>query len=154
MPQDSEAVSLLRKLVQLYSPSGREKRVASVVHRWLAAQSSFDEVVIDSAGNVVATRGSGPYLLLCGHMDTVPGRLPVTFKNGMIRGRGAVGRQGVARSHVYGFLIGRKPRCEGLYVRRSRGGGDQREGHEGPFSPRDVSSREGSSASPPVAESS
>jgi LysW-gamma-L-lysine carboxypeptidase len=49
---------------------------------------------MDEAGNVVAVKGGGPYLLLCGHMDTVPGKLPTSFERGEIRGRGAVDAKG------------------------------------------------------------
>jgi LysW-gamma-L-lysine carboxypeptidase len=90
LSQALEAVELLRNLVRLYSPSGREKAVASTIHRWLTTHSAFDNVEIDAVGNVVATRGRRPFFLLCGHMDTVPGRLPISFEGGFVRGRGAV----------------------------------------------------------------
>ena len=50
----------------------------------------FEQVNIDNVGNIVATKGSGePYILLCGHMDTVPGQVPVRIEDGYIYGRGA-----------------------------------------------------------------
>lgn len=50
----------------------------------------FEKVSIDSVGNVIATKGSGsPRILLCGHMDTVPGQIPVRTDSGYIFGRGA-----------------------------------------------------------------
>ena len=34
----------------------------------------YETANIDSVGNMVAVRGNGePIILLCGHMDTVPG---------------------------------------------------------------------------------
>src|SRR5215216_3736709 len=50
----------------------------------------FEQVNIDNVGNIIATKGSGePYILLCGHMDTVPGQVPVRIEDGYLYGRGA-----------------------------------------------------------------
>ena len=50
----------------------------------------FEQVHIDSVGNVIATKGNDePRILLCGHMDTVPGQIPVKIEDGFIYGRGA-----------------------------------------------------------------
>ena len=40
--------------------------------------------------NIVATKGSGsPKILLCGHMDTVPGKIKVRKEGDYLYGRGA-----------------------------------------------------------------
>src|SRR3712207_9443329 len=50
----------------------------------------FEQVNIDNVGNIIATKGSGEAcILLCGHMDTVPGQVPVRIEDGYIYGRGA-----------------------------------------------------------------
>ena len=50
----------------------------------------FEQAHIDSVGNLVAVKGTGePKILLCGHMDTVPGQIPVRIQDGIIYGRGA-----------------------------------------------------------------
>ncbi len=50
----------------------------------------FRNVRTDSAGNAIGEVGSGkPHLLLCGHMDTVPGIIPVRQEGNRIYGRGA-----------------------------------------------------------------
>lgn len=50
----------------------------------------FEQVHIDSVGNTIASKGSGePRILLCGHMDTVPGQVPVRVEDGFMYGRGA-----------------------------------------------------------------
>jgi LysW-gamma-L-lysine carboxypeptidase len=55
----------------------------------------FEQVHIDSVGNVIATKGNGePRILLCGHMDTVPGPLPVRIEEGFLYGRGASDAKG------------------------------------------------------------
>ncbi|MEM3704268.1 MAG: M20/M25/M40 family metallo-hydrolase, partial [Candidatus Bathyarchaeia archaeon] len=48
-------------------------------------------VKIDEVGNVIGEVGNGkPRILLCGHMDTVPGYIPVRLVDGKLYGRGAV----------------------------------------------------------------
>jgi len=49
------------------------------------------KVKVDDVGNVIGEVGSGkPEILLCGHMDTVPGYIPVRVVDGKLYGRGAV----------------------------------------------------------------
>ncbi len=90
MVDDEAALSFLRRVVKEYSPSGREEEVASELEAWLRSSSSFDRIERDEAGNVLAYSGPGPYFLLCSHMDTVPGRLPVADDGCELKGRGAV----------------------------------------------------------------
>ena len=48
---------------------------------------------VDAAGNAVGifgTPNSGPDLVLLGHIDTVPGVVPVRVEDGKLYGRGAV----------------------------------------------------------------
>src|SRR5215510_3461077 len=55
----------------------------------------FERVSIDSVGNLLATKGTGePRILLCGHMDTVPGQIPIRIDSGFIYGRGASDAKG------------------------------------------------------------
>ena len=50
----------------------------------------FNHVRSDAAGNAIGEVGSGsPHLLLCGHMDTVPGFIPVRREGDRVYGRGA-----------------------------------------------------------------
>jgi len=49
------------------------------------------KVKVDDVGNVIGEVGTGkPEILLCGHMDTVPGYIPVRVVDGKLYGRGAV----------------------------------------------------------------
>jgi LysW-gamma-L-lysine carboxypeptidase len=58
---------------------------------------------LDHAGNVLARIGdAGPRILLCGHLDTVPGETPVRVKAGAIYGRGAVD----AKSSLAAMIVG------------------------------------------------
>ncbi len=84
-----EPVQLLLDSLKIYSPTTRESPYA----RFLADRMDrmgYSRVRIDRAGNVLGQSGRGRVkLLLCGHMDTVPGRLPVRKTGDSIYGRGA-----------------------------------------------------------------
>ncbi|MEM1566473.1 MAG: M20/M25/M40 family metallo-hydrolase [Candidatus Bathyarchaeia archaeon] len=83
------AVQFLVKLLKTYSPSGRERKVAAFIADEMK-KLNFN-VRVDDVGNVIGEVGRGkPTVLLCGHMDTVPGYIPVRIINGEIYGRGAV----------------------------------------------------------------
>jgi len=82
-------IKMLEKALRLYTPSLGEKPLAD----FLADKCddlSFDDIRIDEVGNLIATKGSGlPRILLCGHMDTVPGKIKVRKEGDWLYGRGA-----------------------------------------------------------------
>ncbi|MCS7120416.1 MAG: M20/M25/M40 family metallo-hydrolase [Nitrososphaerota archaeon] len=83
-------VELLRRMLEIYSPSGSESELASFLYVELT-ERGFSKVRLDKVGNVYGEIGSGsPTLMFCGHMDTVPGRMTVKVEGGRIYGRGAV----------------------------------------------------------------
>jgi LysW-gamma-L-lysine carboxypeptidase len=89
------AVELLKKTLEQYTPSRSEASVANMIKDKCANELGFELADIDSAGNVIATKGNGePKILLCGHMDTVPGQIPVRIEDGFIYGRGASDAKG------------------------------------------------------------
>ncbi len=50
----------------------------------------FEDIRIDEVGNVMAKKGSGsPKIMLCGHMDVVPGKVKVRKEGDSLYGRGA-----------------------------------------------------------------
>ncbi len=71
-----EATTLI-ELVRRYSPSGQEAEAADyLVDRMKAL--GFDRAVVDEVGNAVGVIGDGPgQIVLLGHIDTVPGEIPV-----------------------------------------------------------------------------
>lgn len=81
-------------LVSQYSPSGQERTAA----QWLVGrmqQLGYDEACVDSAGNAVGILGSGPrQIVLLGHIDTVPGDIPVRVEGDVLFGRGSVDAKG------------------------------------------------------------
>lgn len=88
--KSNASLNLLKKMLEIYSPSGKEGALALFLKEKME-EYGFKNVRIDRAGNVFGEVGSGyPRLLLCGHMDTIPGYLPVRVEGGRIYGRGAV----------------------------------------------------------------
>ncbi|MDG6911119.1 MAG: M20/M25/M40 family metallo-hydrolase [Nitrososphaerota archaeon] len=86
---DGEAVKLLVDSLKIYSPTKEERELAGFLADNMR-RLGYSRVRIDRAGNVVGEVGKGgPRLLLCGHMDTVPGRLPVRKTRETVYGRGA-----------------------------------------------------------------
>lgn len=91
---EADAVGLLRGMLEIPSPSYEERALADFL-----AEAMVDlgfQAQIDGVGNVVGTieRGDGPTLMLLGHLDTVPGQLPVRLEDGKLYGRGAVDAKG------------------------------------------------------------
>jgi len=96
---DERAVDLLLSMVAIQSLSHEEAELA----RFLVAEMSrlgFDAAV-DAAGNAVGEIGTGPRtIVLAGHMDTVPGDLPVRIEDGKLHGRGSVDAKGPLAAFV------------------------------------------------------
>lgn len=75
--------------MEIYSPSGREEEISNFLAEEM--KSLGFRVQKDGVGNVIGEIGRGrPIILLCGHMDTVPGFIPVNIENDRVYGRGAV----------------------------------------------------------------
>lgn len=88
-----DTARVLTELVRIPSVSRDEGRAASFLRAALEARG-FDAHV-DDAGNVVGEIGSGPSTIaLVGHIDTVPGDLPVVVRDGVLHGRGSVDAKG------------------------------------------------------------
>jgi len=88
-------------LVSQYSPSGQERGAVE----WLVARMKsleYDNAYMDEAGNAVGVMGQGrKQVILLGHIDTVPGEIPVRFENigatgqsPLLYGRGSVDAKG------------------------------------------------------------
>jgi LysW-gamma-L-lysine carboxypeptidase len=107
-------VEFLLDLLRIYSPTGQESELAKVLCSKMK-ELGF-ETYVDAVGNVVGTlRGKGPKVLLCGHMDTVSGLIPVKVEGGEVWGRGAVD----AKSSLASLVLAAK-----RYASMSRGGLD------------------------------
>ena len=83
------ATKMLEKALRLYTPSLSEKPMAEfLVDK--CDDLGFEDIQIDEVGNVIAKKGTGaPKILLCGHMDVVPGKVKVRKEGDALYGRGA-----------------------------------------------------------------
>ena len=76
--------------MEQYTPSRSEASLANILKSKCVNELGFEQAHIDNVGNIIATKGSGePRILLCGHMDTVPGQIPIRIEDGYLYGRGA-----------------------------------------------------------------
>jgi LysW-gamma-L-lysine carboxypeptidase len=88
-----QAVQLLTNLLGIYSPSGKEEAISDFLAEEMK-KLGF-RVKKDAIGNVIGEIGDGePIILLCGHMDTVAGYLPLRVEKDKIYARGAVDAKG------------------------------------------------------------
>lgn len=81
-------------LVRRDSPSGGEREAVD----WLVGRMAalgFGQAFRDEAGNAVGLMGEGPrQVMLLGHIDTVPGEIPLRVEAGALYGRGTVDAKG------------------------------------------------------------
>jgi len=90
-----DELAFLEALLSIPSPSGEEEAVAAYLLRKMSTlgfQAHRDEV-----GNVIGAIGdpeAGREIVLLGHMDTVPGLIPLREEAGRLYGRGAVDAKG------------------------------------------------------------
>jgi LysW-gamma-L-lysine carboxypeptidase len=122
--EQQSAVALLQGLVAIPSLSTQEAAAAA----WLVEQmasAGYDRAYVDPAGNAVGEvgpEGAAQVVVLLGHIDTVPGNIPVRIEAGedgpVLYGRGsvdakgplatataAVARVGSAWAHTYNLRL-------------------------------------------------
>ena len=87
------AASLLADMLEIPSTSTQEATLGQWLVRRLRTLGFTARR--DGVGNVIGLWGSGPKeVVLLGHMDTVPGWIPVRREGDVLRGRGAVDAKG------------------------------------------------------------
>ncbi|MEV8404795.1 M20/M25/M40 family metallo-hydrolase [Streptomyces niveus] len=93
-PGPGHEIELLRSMVEIPSTSGGEGELALMLVERMAA-AGFDSH-IDAVGNVHGAVGDpeGPEIRMLGHIDTVPGDLPVKLEGDILHGRGTVDAKG------------------------------------------------------------
>jgi [amino group carrier protein]-lysine/ornithine hydrolase len=92
-PAAETGIELLEEMLAIPSPSTQERALG----QWLVSRLRGMGFAArrDEVGNVIAFWGSGPReVLLLGHMDTVPGFIPVRHEGHRLFGRGSVDAKG------------------------------------------------------------
>ena len=96
---------MLTELVKTYSPTGHEEQAIEEFDGYLE-QLGFQQISRDRAGNSIGKiSGTGISVTLCGHIDTVPGKLRVTTRNGLLTGRGTVDAKSSLISLLHGARL-------------------------------------------------
>lgn len=89
-----EPVELLRGALEIPSVSGQERPVAAYLAQAMGRLGM--RAWVDEADNARGVWGEGPLqIALLGHIDTVPGVVPVRLEGERLYGRGAVDAKGV-----------------------------------------------------------
>jgi LysW-gamma-L-lysine carboxypeptidase len=88
-----DPVALLTRMVEIPSLSGDESALADFLVQTMRDLGFHADT--DEAGNAIGILGDGPQeIVLLGHMDTVPGAIPVRIESGKLFGRGSVDAKG------------------------------------------------------------
>jgi LysW-gamma-L-lysine carboxypeptidase len=96
------AVRLVHGLVAIESLSRHEHQASA----WLVEQmqtAGYERAYVDEAGNAVGEVGqieATHVVVLLGHIDTVPGKIPVRIEDGILHGRGSVDAKGPLATFV------------------------------------------------------
>ncbi|MCP4589125.1 MAG: [LysW]-lysine hydrolase, partial [bacterium] len=96
-----DQISFLEELISIPSPSGEEGAVTEYLVKRMAGlgfRAYRDEV--GNAVGIVGDPGAGREIVLLGHIDTVPGLIPVRRCGNLLYGRGAVDAKGPLAAFV------------------------------------------------------
>jgi len=123
-------VGFLEEMLRIPSLSGREETLARFLVDRMEQVGMM--ATLDDAGNVVGIGGdpeADRTILLLGHMDTVPGRIPVRREAGRLYGRGAVDAKGplaafiLATARITGSIKGIRVMVIGAVEEEANGRG-------------------------------
>lgn len=93
-------VEFLKKFVEIPSVTGHEKEVAAFLVQETSKLGFTSK--IDAVGNFIGEIGKGKRtMVLLGHIDTVPGVIPVQIKGGKLYGRGSVDAKGPMATFIW-----------------------------------------------------
>lgn len=124
---DAAACGALHAIVATPSLSGHE-RPAVELFAQIARTLGF-EVFIDDAGSAHALRPGRQEIVLLGHIDTVPGDLPVYQEDGILHGRGSVDAKGPLVAML--FAAARADIADGVGLRVVAAVGEEVQGSPG-----------------------
>ncbi|MEM7798278.1 MAG: [LysW]-lysine hydrolase [Chloroflexota bacterium] len=117
-----DAVEFLREIVSIESLSGQELMVAThIVSRM--EMWGYARAYVDPAGNAVGMREQkneageiDEEIVLLGHIDTVPGNIPVHIKDERLYGRGSVDAKGPFAAFVLAGIQAELPPGRRIWV--------------------------------------
>jgi LysW-gamma-L-lysine carboxypeptidase len=99
--QERADIELLRALVAIPSLSHQEENAVEFLRG--AMESRGFELLESTSGSAIGRIGSGErHIVLLGHIDTVPGHIPVEIRDGVLWGRGSVDAKGPLATFVAG----------------------------------------------------
>ena len=100
-----DSVEFIKEVVAIKSLSGEETAVAEFLVA--SMQDLGFDAFVDEAGNAVGSRENpnddgniDRTVVMLGHMDTVPGDIPVRIEDGILHGRGSVDAKGPLATFV------------------------------------------------------
>lgn len=96
-----DEIAFLEQLISIPSPSGEERAAVEYLVRQMEAMGL--EAYADEVGNAIGVAGNplaAREIVLLGHIDTVPGEIPVRRKGHRLYGRGAVDAKGPLAAFV------------------------------------------------------
>jgi LysW-gamma-L-lysine carboxypeptidase len=93
----NEALELLREMVSIPSTTGNTREAIEFLNGWCDNYGLKSEI---RRGSIIINPDAEG-LLLMGHIDTVPGEIPVRLENGELWGRGAVDAKGPLCASVH-----------------------------------------------------
>lgn len=98
-----EEVELLHEMCNVYSPSGSEGEFSAYL---VEKMKGFGwQAYRDTVGNAIGKVGAGKKtILFLGHIDTVPGFIPVRLEDDRLFGRGAVDAKGPLAAFISAVL--------------------------------------------------
>lgn len=97
--QEQADIELLRALVAIPSLSHEEGNAVEFLRGAMASRGF--ELLESTSGSAIGRIGSGEkHIVLLGHIDTVPGHIPVEIRDGVLWGRGAVDAKGPLATFV------------------------------------------------------